>query len=64
MKTDQPKASKKFYTIQQIADSVGSCERTVRRWIERKLLVADNFDGMVRISDEDFQSFPGTHRDT
>jgi Helix-turn-helix domain len=63
MKTNQPKSSTKFYTIPQIAESVESCERTVRRWIKKKLLVAHYFNGMVRISDADFQAFLATHRD-
>jgi excisionase family DNA binding protein len=63
LKTDRPKSPTKFYTIEQIAETVGSCERTVRRWIKKKLVVAHSFDGMIRISDEDFQAFLITHRD-
>ena len=39
MKTDQPKSPMKFYTIEQIAECVDASTRTVRRWIEKGLLV-------------------------
>lgn len=62
MKADQPK-SLKFYTIEQIAECVDSSTRTVRRWIEKKLLVAHRINGLVRISEPDFLAFLATHRD-
>ena len=62
MKADQPKAPK-FYTIEQIAECVGSSTRTIRRWIEKKLLVAHRINGLVRISEADFQAFLAAHRD-
>jgi excisionase family DNA binding protein len=52
----------KFYTIAQIADCVEASTRTVRRWIENKLLIAHKIDGLVRISEADFQAFLATHR--
>jgi len=61
MKVDQPK-SLKFYTIEQIAECVDSSTRTVRRWIEKKLLVAHRINGLVRISEADFQAFLAAHR--
>ena len=64
MKTDRQKASTKFYTIQQIADFMEASTRTVRRWIENKLLVAHKIDGLVRISEADFQLFLAAHRDS
>lgn len=63
MKTDKPKSPPKFYTIEQIAECVGVCDRTVRRWIENGLLVAYRFNGLVRISEADFQAFQAAHRD-
>jgi excisionase family DNA binding protein len=63
MKTDQPKSSTKFYTIEQIAECVDASTRTVRRWIEKGLLVAHRINGLVRISEPDFQAFLATHRD-
>jgi excisionase family DNA binding protein len=37
--------------------------RTVRRWIQEGLLVAHRINGLVRISEADFQAFLATHRD-
>jgi excisionase family DNA binding protein len=62
MKIDQPK-NPKFYTIQQIADFVDVSTRTVRRWIRNKLLIAHTINGLVRISEPDFQAFLAAHRD-
>jgi excisionase family DNA binding protein len=63
MKTDRPKSPTKFYTIQQIADFVEVSTRTVRRWIEKKLLVAHTINGLIRISEADFEAFLAAHRD-
>ena len=63
MKTDRPKSPLRFYTIAQIAECVGVSTRTVRRWIEKGLLVAHRISGLVRISDADFQAFLATQRD-
>ena len=63
MKTDKPKASTKFYTIPQIAECIDASTRTVRRWIEKGLLVAHRINGLVRISEADFLAFLLTHRD-
>ena len=62
MKTEQL-TSTKFYTIEQIAECVDASTRTVRRWIEKGLLVAHRVSGLVRISEADFQAFLATHRD-
>jgi excisionase family DNA binding protein len=63
MKTDQPKSPAKLLTIEEIAECVGVCSRTVRRWIENELLVAHRFNGLVRISEADFRAFLAAHRD-
>jgi excisionase family DNA binding protein len=63
MKNDQPHSPTKFYTIQQCADLVDVSTRTVRRWIEKELLVAHNIGGLIRISEPDFQAFLAAHRD-
>jgi excisionase family DNA binding protein len=63
MKTDRPKSPTRFYTIEQIAECVDASTRTVRRWIEKGLLVAHRINGLVRISDADFQAFLAAHRD-
>ena len=63
MKPDRPKSPTKFYTIEQIAECVEASTRTVRRWIKEKLLVAHRINGVVRISEADFQAFLASHRD-
>jgi excisionase family DNA binding protein len=62
MKADQPKAPK-FYTIEQIAESLEASTRSVRRWIANGLLIAHRINGVVRISEADFQAFLAAHRD-
>jgi excisionase family DNA binding protein len=61
MKADQPK-SLKFYTIEQIAESLDALTRSVRRWIANGLLVAHRINGLVRVSEADFQAFLAAHR--
>ena len=63
MKTDKSKTSTKFYTIEQIAECVDASTRTVRRWVGKRLLVAHRINGLVRISEADFQAFLAAHRD-
>jgi excisionase family DNA binding protein len=63
MKTDRAKSPTKFYTIPQIAECVEASTRTVRRWIEKGPLVAYRINGLVRISEADFQAFLAIHRD-
>jgi excisionase family DNA binding protein len=63
MKSERSKSPAKLFTIEEIAECVGVCDRTVRRWIERELLVAHRFNGLVRISEADFQAFLAAHRD-
>jgi excisionase family DNA binding protein len=53
----------KFFTIAEVAECVGASTRSVRRWIEKGLLVAHRINGLVRISDADFQAFLAAHRD-
>jgi excisionase family DNA binding protein len=62
MKGDQPEALMKFYTIEQIANFIEVSTRTVRRWIQEGLLVAHRINGLVRISEADFQAFLAIHR--
>lgn len=52
-----------FFTINQIADCLDVSSRTVRRWIKEGLLVAHRINGLVRISEADFQSFLAAFRD-
>jgi excisionase family DNA binding protein len=54
--------SAKFYTIAQIAERLEVSTRTVRRWIDRGILIRHRMDGLVRISEADFQAFLAAHR--
>jgi excisionase family DNA binding protein len=60
MKADQPKSP--FYRIEQIAESLDASTRSVRRWIANGLLIAHRINGLVRISEADFQAFLAAHR--
>jgi excisionase family DNA binding protein len=53
----------RFFTVQQVADLAEVSTRTVRRWIESKLLVAHRINGLVRISETDLRAFLASHRD-
>jgi excisionase family DNA binding protein len=63
MKTNQTKSPAKFYTIEQIAECIDASTRSVRRWIAEGLLIAHRINGLVRISEADFQAFLAAHRD-
>jgi excisionase family DNA binding protein len=63
MKVDRPKSPMKFYTIEQIAECVDASTRSVRRWIAQGLLIAHRINGLIRISEADFQAFLAAHRD-
>jgi excisionase family DNA binding protein len=64
MKTNVPKSNMKFCTIKEIAEYVGASTRTVRRWIDKGLLVAHRINGVVRISEADFEAFVAAHRES
>jgi excisionase family DNA binding protein len=63
MKSERSKSPAKLFTIKEISECVGVSERTVRRWIEKGLLVRHHFNGLVRISEADFQAFLAAHRE-
>lgn len=47
----------KFFTIEQIAESLSVSTRTVRRWIESRILRVHRPGRLVRISEADFAAF-------
>jgi excisionase family DNA binding protein len=56
-------AAQTFFTVDQIADALQVNARTVRRWIEKKFLIAYRIAGVLRIGEGDFQAFLAAHRD-
>jgi excisionase family DNA binding protein len=52
-----------FFTIGNIANFLDVCPRTVRRWIKSKLLITHRINGLVRISEADFEAFLAARRD-
>jgi len=54
----------KFFTVEQVAQQLEVSIRTVRRWIDRGLLLAHRIGRLVRISDSDLQAFLAKHRST
>jgi excisionase family DNA binding protein len=63
MKSEKSKTQAKLFTVEEIAECVGVCERTISRLIKKGVLVAHRFNGVVRISEADFKSFLAAHRD-
>jgi excisionase family DNA binding protein len=53
----------RFYSISEVAELVGVVTRTVRRWIDDKLLVAHRIGRVLRIAEADLQAFFAAHRD-
>jgi excisionase family DNA binding protein len=51
-----------FFTVAEIADRVAVSTRTVRRWVDRRKLVAHHIGGLVRIAKSDLETFLARHR--
>lgn len=49
-------------TVADVADELSLSEKTVRRWINDKLLRAYRIGRVVRIAREDLTAFVGRHR--
>jgi excisionase family DNA binding protein len=52
-----PAENMRFFTITQVAELVAVSPRTVRRWIERKKLIAHDLEGIIRIVESDLRDF-------
>ena len=55
-------ADEKFHTVDQFAEDLNVSPRTVRRWIQRKALVAHRFGASVRIAESERKAFIARHR--
>jgi excisionase family DNA binding protein len=51
-----------FFTIPEVAEFLSVSQRTVRRWIKQKKLIAHHFGAAVRIADGDLSAFIARHR--
>jgi excisionase family DNA binding protein len=60
--TYRPRERISFFTVPDVAEHLGVADRTVRRWIEGRQLVAHRFGRAVRISEEDLRRFLAAHR--
>jgi len=52
----------KYYSVKEVAERQGSCERSVRRKIAAGLLIAHRFGRLVRISEDDLLSYERLNR--
>ena len=52
-----------FHTVGRIAEQLDVSEKSVRRWIGSRKLVAHRIDGILRVSDDDFATFLAAHRE-
>jgi excisionase family DNA binding protein len=53
----------RYFTISDVADSLSVSNRTVRRWIDRRLLIAHRIGGTLRIAEADLKAFLALHRE-
>jgi excisionase family DNA binding protein len=53
----------RYFTISDVADSLSVSNRTVRRWIDRNLLIAHRIGGTIRIAEADLKAFLNSYRD-
>lgn len=51
------RSQSRFHTVSAIADQLGLSERTVRRWIARRELIAHRLGRQWRISEGDLELF-------
>ncbi len=52
----------KFFTVEQVSETLAVSTRTVRRWIEVKELTAHHLGRAVRIKESDLEAFLERHR--
>ena len=60
---DTARRHRTFYTIEDVAECLEVSKRTVRRWIDSRLLVAHQFGRLRRVSDADLAAFLDENRD-
>jgi excisionase family DNA binding protein len=60
----QKRTLRKFYTIEEVVESLDVSPRTVSRWIASGELIAHRFGRSVRIADDDLRAFLAQRRGT
>lgn len=50
-----------MYTVKEISQEIKVTERTVRRWIESRILPSHKIGGVVRIDERDLEAFIHKH---
>lgn len=55
-------SGERFFAVDEIAEILNVCERTVRRWIAAEKLTAHRFGTVVRIAESDLAAFIARHR--
>ena len=52
----------RLLTVDEIAERLGVCSKTIRRWITRNELPAHRLGRSVRVAEDDLIAFLGKHR--
>ena len=52
----------RLLTVDEMAERLGVCSRTIRRWIARNELPAHRLGRSVRVAEDDLLAFLGKHR--
>jgi excisionase family DNA binding protein len=53
----------RFFTIDEVAECLAVCTRSVRRWIAAGALPVHRIGGVVRVSEPDFEDFLARRRE-
>ena len=57
-----PREQGRFFTVDEVAERLGVCDRTVRRWVKRGDLLAHRISHLVRIAESDLKAFLAQRR--
>jgi excisionase family DNA binding protein len=59
---DLAERPKRLYTIAAVAEELDVCSRTVRRWIDTRLLAAHRLGRQWRVGHDDLRAFLAARR--
>jgi excisionase family DNA binding protein len=57
-----PSQGRRFVSVSDVAEQLGVCTKTVRRWIKSSELHSHRFGRRLRIADEDLAAFVALRR--